>query len=352
MPILTVRHVTTYRYRQPVSFGEHRMMLRPREGYDQRLIEARIEITPKPADLWWMHDVFGNSVGVACFKGRARELRFESTMRLDHRPVEALDFRLERHARSLPFSYAIDEMPDLARSIERHHADPDHAVDFWARGFLRKDGPTETLDLLTAMTKAVKRDFTYVPRTMRGIQEPGRTLELGSGTCRDFALLMMEAVRSLGLAARFVSGYLYSPGADGEGHVGGGATHAWVRVYLPGAGWVEFDPTNGIVGNRDLIRVAIARDPLQAVPLYGSWKGFPEDSLGMDVSVQVTAEAGPPAARPKPGTATDPDVPEPGLPSPEPPSPEPPSPEPASAGPEPPDDPARGAARQPALPAA
>jgi transglutaminase-like putative cysteine protease len=311
MPILTVRHVTTYRYRQPVSFGEHRMMLRPRDGHDQRLLEARIDIQPEPSEFWWVHDVFGNSVGVARFAARARELRFESAMRLDHNPMEDLDFRLEDHARSLPFSYSTEEMPDLARSIERHHADPDRVVDRWARGFLNKDGPTATLDLLAAITRAVKRDFTYISRSMRGIQEPWRTLELGSGTCRDFALLMMEAVRSIGLAARFVSGYLYSParqpGAqDGRAHVGGGATHAWVRVYLPGAGWVEFDPTNGIVGNRDLIRVAVARDPAQAVPLHGRWKGFPDDSLGMDVSVEVTAEgedAAPPHRFPAlPGT--------------------------------------------------
>ena len=317
MPILTVRHVTTYRYRQPVSFGEHRMMLRPRDGHDQRLLEARLVITPEPESLWWVHDVFGNSVGVARFAARARELRFESTMRLDHSPVEALDFRLEEHARSLPFSYSVEEMPDLARSIERHQADPDRAVDRWARRFLRTDGPTGTLELLTGMTRAVRRDFTYIARSMRGIQEPWRTLELGSGTCRDFALLMMEAVRSLGLAARFVSGYLYSPALDrplpgllpaplppdrenreGGAYVGGGSTHAWVRVYLPGAGWVEFDPTNGIVGNRDLIRVAVARDPAQAVPLHGRWKGFPDDSLGMDVSVKVTEAAPEPDRRP------------------------------------------------------
>ncbi|MBP0444270.1 transglutaminase family protein [Roseomonas sp. SSH11] len=303
MPILTVRHVTTYRYRQPVSFGEHRMMLRPRAGHDQRLLKARIDITPEPSELWWVHDVFGNSVGVASFTARARELRFASRVILDHRPVEELDFRLEEHARSLPLSYSTEEMPDLARSIERHHPDPDRVVDRWARGFLSRNGPTGTLDLLAAMTHAVKRDFTYVPRALGGIQEPVRTLELGSGTCRDFALLMMEAVRSLGLAARFVSGYIFSPGHDaalreGRAHVGGGSTHAWVRVYLPGAGWVEFDPTNGIVGNRDLIRVAVARDPAQAVPLHGSWKGFPDDALGMDVSVTVTAEGEPSPAEP------------------------------------------------------
>ncbi len=112
---------------------------------------------------------------------------------------------------------------------------------------------------------------------------PIRTLRLGSGTCRDFAVLMIEAVRALGFAARFVSGYLYVP--ERGGRVGGGATHAWLRVYVPGAGWVELDPTNGIVGNRDLIRVAVARDHRHAVPLHGTWTGFPADSLGMTVEV-------------------------------------------------------------------
>jgi transglutaminase-like putative cysteine protease len=113
---------------------------------------------------------------------------------------------------------------------------------------------------------------------------------LASGSCRDFAVLMMEAVRSLGLASHFVSGYLYVPqDRPGEG-LGGGATHAWLRVYLPGAGWVEFDPTNGIVGNHDLVRVAVVRDPRQAVPVSGTWTGFPSDALGMTVEVEVAAE--------------------------------------------------------------
>jgi transglutaminase-like putative cysteine protease len=289
MPLLTIRHVTTYRYRQPVALGEHRMMLRPREGHDQRLIEARLEITPEPARIRWVHDVFGNSVAVARFGGRTHELRVESTVLLDHSPLNALDFELEEHAGIYPFSYGMEEMPDLARSIERHYPDQDRSVDRWARRFLRDDGPTGTLDLLTRMTDAVKRSLTYVPRHERGIQEPAQTLRLGSGTCRDFAVLMIEAARSLGLAARFVSGYLYSPPRDGGRRVGGGSTHAWARVYLPGAGWVEFDPTNGIVGNRDLIRVAVARDPAQASPLHGTWTGFPADSLGMTVEVDVTS---------------------------------------------------------------
>jgi transglutaminase-like putative cysteine protease len=293
MPVLTVRHVTTYRYRQPVAFGEHRMMLRPREGHDQRLFEARLDITPKPTSLRWLHDVYGNSVAIARFAGRAKELVFESVVRLDHRPHNALDFQIEDYARTFPFAYGMEEVPDLARSIERHWRDDERAVDRWARRFLRRDGPTGTLELLAAMTHGIKRELTYIPRHERGIQDPAKTLKLGSGTCRDFAVLMMEAARSLGLAARFVSGYLYSPGAEGEARIGGGSTHAWARVYLPGAGWVEFDPTNGIVGNRDLIRVAIARDPAHALPLSGTWTGFPSDSLGMTVDVAVTSEAKP-----------------------------------------------------------
>lgn len=291
MAILIVRHVTTYRYRQPVAFGEHRMMFRPREGHDQRLIEARLEITPQPAEIRWLHDVFGNSVGVARFSSRARELCFDSTVRLDHAPVNALDFPISQGAETYPFVYDIDDMPDLARSIERQYPDPDREVERWARRFLRGDGPTDTRELLASLTLAVRQHFTYIARTERGVQDPLCTLQLGSGTCRDFAVLTIEALRSLGLAARFVSGYLHVP--ERSGHVGGGSTHAWLRVYVPGAGWVELDPTNGIIGNRDLIRVAIARDHRQVLPLHGTWTGFPSDDLGMTVNVSVTADPRP-----------------------------------------------------------
>jgi len=287
IPFLAINHVTTYRYRQPVAFGEHRMMFRPRDGHDQRVIEARLEITPPPEEIRWVHDVFGNSVGVARFDCRARELRFESTVRIDHAPVNALDYPIDRDAETYPFSYDVEDMPDLARSIERQYIDPDRVVDRWVRQFLRRDGPTGTRALLTDLTHAIHQRFTYIRRAERGVQDPAETLRRGSGTCRDFAVLMMEAVRSLGLAARFVSGYLYVP--EQGGRVGGGATHAWMRVYVPGAGWVELDPTNGIIGNRDLIRVAIARDHRNVLPLHGTWMGFPSDDLGMTVEVRVSA---------------------------------------------------------------
>lgn len=295
MPFLTIAHSTRYAYRQPVSFGEHRIMVRPRESYDQRLTDARLEITPAPAELRWIHDVFGNSVAIARFDRRARELRFDSVVRMEHSPVTHASVEVEAYARAFPFTYASEDMPDLLRSIERQHPDPDRIVDAWARAFVADDRRTDTVGMLAAMTATIHREFTYVPRYEQGTQTPIETLQRRQGTCRDYAVLMMEAARALGFAARFVSGYVYSP-SRGEGRVGGGNTHAWVRIFLPGSGWVEFDPTNGIVGNSGLIRVAVARDPLQAVPLSGSWAGFPGSAAGMTVDISVHLDDDPSSA--------------------------------------------------------
>lgn len=293
MPVLSVRHVTTYRYTKPVTFGEHRMMLRPRDSYDQKLLEARLAITPEPASLRWMLDVFGNCVAIANFDGPSEELRFESNIWLDHTPSNSPDFQIEDYAQTYPFAYAPEEMPDLAPVIAPQHPDPDQDVHRWVRRFLHQGRPTETGALLMTLTHAFKETFAYERRTQQGTRPPALTLKLGRGSCRDLALLMIEAVRSLGLAARFVSGYLYVPTRDGPTHLGGGSTHAWVQVYLPGAGWVEFDPTNAILGNRDLVRVAVARDPSQAIPLSGTYFGASDDCLGMSVEVRVKTASGP-----------------------------------------------------------
>ena len=293
MTVLAVRHVTSYRYRRPVGFGEHRIMFRPRDSYDQKLIEASLAVTPEPRDLRWLHDVAGNCVAIAEFDTKADELIFESRIRLDHSPDKVPDFRIEDYARTYPFSYRPEEMPELVPAVRRQYSDPDQAVYRWVRRFLHVGRPNDTATLLMTLTSAIRESFTYERRYEPGTRDPARTLELGRGSCRDLALLMIEAVRSLDLAARFVSGYLYVD-RDRAQNVGGGATHAWCQVYLPGAGWVEFDPTNGIVGNRDLIRVAVARDPAQAVPLSGTWYGNPKDYLGMDVDVRVRQEGAPP----------------------------------------------------------
>jgi transglutaminase-like putative cysteine protease len=240
--------------------------------------------------LRYAHDVFGNCVGIVRFADRAAELAFDSRVMLRHTPLPAfagLEGAPEEYAERAPFTYSADDMPDLARSMERHHPDPEKVLERWARSFLHTGGRTNLQILLTEMTQAIHSDFRYATRLHGAAQAPTQTLALRSGTCRDFAVLMMEAVRSLGFAAQFVSGYIRTPRPAGAGAHGGGHTHAWVRVYLPACGWVEFDPTNGVVGNADLIRVAIARDPRQALPLHGTWRGQPDDFLSMDVEVDV-----------------------------------------------------------------
>lgn len=290
MPVVSIRHLTTYRYRRPVAFGEHRMMLRPQEAHDQRLLASQVSIAPEPGLFRQVHDVSGATVGVARFDARADRLAFESVSRIDHRPQHP--FELEGEEACLgpePFAYDAEEVAELSRSIARRHPDPDGAVEAWARSFVRHAGRTRLSALLTDMTHAIRGGFAYGIRLEGAPQTPAETLERRRGSCRDFAVLMMEAARSLGLAARFVSGYVYSSSVK-NGRKGGGHTHAWVRVYLPACGWTDFDPTNGIIGNTDLIRVAVVADPRQALPLHGTWAGEAGDYLGMDVEVDISVE--------------------------------------------------------------
>ena len=289
MRILSVRHITTYRYKRPVGFGEHRMMLSPREDHDQRLLELELAISPQPTALRRSRDVFGNQVAIAHFSGRAETLRFESRFRLEHAPTELVDADIAAYARGCPFVYEAEDLPHLLPFIERGSADPNREVDAWAQEFLQRSGPTSTRAFLEGLARSVHRAFAYKARHEKGIQDPLVTLKLGSGSCRDLAMFMIEALRSLGMAARFVSGYLHVR-AHAESHSRGGNTHAWVQVYVPGSGWVDFDPSCGVAGNRDLVRVAVARTPAQAIPLSGVWIGRPADSLGMTVEVRVASE--------------------------------------------------------------
>lgn len=288
MTILRVRHITSYAYRRPVGFGEHRVLFRPRDSYDQLLLTADIKVSPTPSTLHWIHDVFGNCVAIVNFDSKADELRFETNIVLDHAPDTAPRFKTRRRAKTWPLEYDPEDLPDLEPSMRRHYPDDGDEVAKWARKFVKPSGPTDTGHLLATMTMAIRESFTYSRRTNPGTQPPQVTMITKTGTCRDFALLMMEACRSLGFAARFVTGYIYVPSRDGSINRGGGATHAWCQVFVPGAGWVEFDPTNGIVGNRDLIRVGVARDPRQAIPLSGTYAGKKDDPMGMTVQVNVT----------------------------------------------------------------
>jgi transglutaminase-like putative cysteine protease len=287
MPILTIRHVTTYHYRHPVSFGEHRMMLRPRDDDDQKVLKSELDITPTPSHLAWTQDRFGNHVAIARFSARASELRFASTIRVDQAPAglrtaEILDF-----ARIHPFKYAPKDRARLARFIAPPPRDP--KLDRWAASFLRQDGSTNLSDLLVDMTQTIKRTFKHAARHEKGIRDPSRTLTLAGGSCRDLAVFMIAALRSLGIAARFVSGYLHL--ADDDEHLTGGNTHAWVQAYVPGPGWVDLDPSSGMVGNQNLVRVAVVHEPREAIPLQGTWIGAASDHLAMKVTVKVRATA-------------------------------------------------------------
>ena len=288
MSVLTVYHSTAYRYREPVGLGEHRMMFRPRASHDLRLIRTDLAITPQPTQLRWLHDPFDNSVAIATFEGTTSELRFESTVTLEHFENSPPEYPLEEYAQTYPFRYSDEDFPNLSRALVNHY--PDARVSAWALQFLDPADSTATMKILRAMTCGIRQEFAYARRSEKGVQTPEETLQTRRGSCRDFAVLMMEATRSLGVAARFVSGYIFVPNRSGL--AGGGATHAWMQAYLPGAGWIDFDPTNSIVGNRNLIRVAVAWAPDQVLPLWGTYAGSPEAFLGMDVTVRVTEVEG------------------------------------------------------------
>jgi transglutaminase-like putative cysteine protease len=292
LTILRVHHRTEYRYKHPVLPGPHRLMCRPRDSHDLRLLDTGLAITPQPSELRWLHDVFGNSVAIATFADDAEELVFDSTFRAEHFPLPESTLAIDDYAVTLPLSYSASENVDLGSSKARHYPDPEHKLDAWVKSLLDRTPGARTLDVLLAMVGAIKSDFTYQRREEVGVQDPVETLDIKRGSCRDFAVFMMDAVRFLGLAAQFVSGYLYDEALidAGGGLVGGGATHAWIQVYLPGVGWVEFDPTNALVGGRNLIRVAVAREAAQAAPLVGSFTGNADDFLAMQVTIDVTAE--------------------------------------------------------------
>ena len=303
MPIqYDITHTTVYSYRQPVTFGEHRVMFRPRDSHDLRVLATDLDVSPD-CDVRMIQDPHSNSVALVQPLDAADELRIVCSFTIEHAHTNNLELPLAPSAELFPFAYSVDERFDLEHYLRPAHDDPGGELTAWARQFIRTDGPTGTRDLLIAMNQHIREQFRYAARDEEGTQEPSLTLELGSGSCRDFALLMMEAARRLGVATRFVSGYLYDPslddtpaaeGAEGEAPEGGaeqtvgaGYTHAWLQAYLPGAGWVPFDPTNNLLGGTQLIRVGVARDPSQAAPVAGSWFGKPGDYLGMTVGVTV-----------------------------------------------------------------
>ncbi len=286
--IYILEHTTTYRYRKPVTFGEHRAIFLPSFGFVGRILNYAVE-TNIPSKVRWMMDTLSNNVALIQFSESTAELQVTYRVQGEHFGIPAIaEFPLNPRAKEVPVQYTPDEWIDLAPYLRPHAEDPDGSVAAWAKSFVSGD-QDDTLNVLQRMMDTVWNALTYQARDTEGTQSPGETLRLKSGTCRDYAWLMIEALRRLGFACRFVSGYLYDASLDGGeiGMTGSGATHAWLQVYLPGAGWRTFDPTNRITAGFDLIRVAIARHPGQVIPLSGSWFGDAGDYLGMNVNVTI-----------------------------------------------------------------
>lgn len=284
-----IEHTTHYRFARPVELGEHLVQFRPRGGHDLRVLATDLIITPEPVDIRLIFDVYSNSVAIVQPATPADELKVVSTFTVEHTGTRALDLPVERRAELHPVHYRDEERIALSHYLMPFYDDPSGRLRAWAEGFLRTDGPSDSREILVAINQHIRDTMQYLTRHEEGVQTPYETLDRSAGSCRDFATLMIEAVRHLGYAARFVSGYLYAPWLDDDasGLRGGGSTHAWVQVYLPGAGWIPFDPTNNLIGGTDLIRVSVARHASLALPLKGAWFGYPGDYLGMTVDVQV-----------------------------------------------------------------
>ena len=289
LPLITlkIRHQTTYRYREPVALGSHRLMLRPRESRELRLISSEVTVTPA-APITWAYDVAGNALATVAFQTMADTLVIDARAELQLDAAAYPVFDIAASAIVYPFKYSADEWTDLGALTVQQYPDPDGRLLAWARAFVRGD-QTDTLALLKDLSTGVAQTLQYQTRETEGTQSPIESLDRGWGSCRDFAVLFVEAARGLGFGARLVTGYLYIPAENRDAMRGADATHAWAEIFVPSAGWITFDPTNRGVGGSNLIPVAVARDIRQAVPVAGSFVGLTDAFESMEVEVLVTS---------------------------------------------------------------
>ncbi|PWV65604.1 transglutaminase family protein [Plasticicumulans acidivorans] len=284
MQRLQIIHRTEYRFPVAVRLGPHRLMLRPREGREIHIEAARLDIEPQPL-LRWCRDANDNAVAIATFNEASSQLTVSSEVLITHFDDAPLDFLVEDYAVQHPFIYPAEERPDLDALCAPVFADEQPQVREWLRGLGLGLAPMETYVLLDRLNRAIRDSFEYGVREEPGVQSPATTLALGAGSCRDYATLFIESCRALGLASRFVSGYLHTAETE-RGHA---STHAWAEVYLPGPGWKGFDQTGGSVVGSDHIAVAVARHPQAVPPIAGSFFGPAETVPQMLVDVRVAA---------------------------------------------------------------
>lgn len=286
MKRIRIRHSTRYGFASPVRLGPHTLLLRPREGHDLRIAASELEIRPAPV-LTWRRDLYDNVLAVAAFdEVPVSELLIESRLEVELYDILPLDFLVEDHAVRFPFNYRPGERIALGPYLEPvYPEDPRLAV--WLEPHRSAPRNTETFALLDALNRRIRDDLDYEVREEEGVRRPAETLRLGRGSCRDLATLFLESCRRLGIAARFVSGYQHGPATE----AGGGATHAWAEVYLPGAGWKGFDPTHASVVGPDHIPVAVNRQPEAVPPVAGSFTGPKGETSVLTVDVQIAPAA-------------------------------------------------------------
>lgn len=284
--IIRVVHRTEYLYSEPVKLNRHRLMLRPRDGHDLWMDDAFLRITPE-AQLVWFFDAFGNSVAHAEFSEPSDRLYIESELHLRRYVSEHLVRQAAVHGSPFPCLYSDDDAIDLFAYLGLQEQEEEAEIRAWLDAAIVEKPPT-AFAYLEKLSDAINAQMSYSRRDAFGTQTAAETIRKGEGTCRDFAFLFMEAARLSGFAARFVTGYLHTP-SDDDGHlVGAGATHAWADAFIPGEGWIEFDPTNRIVAGRSLIRVGTTRTPEQASPIHGTFDGDCSSFVGLTVGVEIT----------------------------------------------------------------
>ena len=278
-----ILHRTYYNFSSTVTLGPHFLRLRPREDYELRIESFSLNITPK-ATLLWHRDAEGNSVATATFDIATQQLVFESELIIQQYNEAPLNFMVADYAVHYPFNYTQDDQVLLSPYIQLPDQDTQQQIKQWTQQLWQAGEKIQTYTALQRIASHIFKNFTYKLREEPGVQTAKETLACNTGSCRDFAQLFMDAAKCMGLAARFVTGYLHAPGLDAAG-----ATHAWAEVYLPGAGWKGFDPTIGAMAGTDHIPVAVARLSKSVPPIEGSFIGEPKSTLDVGVWVSKLA---------------------------------------------------------------
>lgn len=278
MQRLRISHLTQYNFPVRVKLNPHQLLLRPREGHDVRIESSRLEISPA-YNIHWQRDVFDNSLAIVNFSLMTDKLIITSDVVIQHYEQKPYDFLLEIYATNFPFTYTKEDQIDLA-VFQR----PQFSIiplQSWLQE-LNLFGMA-TIAALVKLNQTIQQTFQYQMREEAGVQPPAVTLSKRSGSCRDYATLFVETCRCVGLASRFVSGYLHAPATE----AGYASTHAWAEVYLPGTGWKGFDPTSGVITGSQHIAVAVARNPEAIPPVSGSFTALASVKPTMLVDVKV-----------------------------------------------------------------